>query len=127
MTLVACKTTKVESVAERVDGEGLPHPIRRIERPGMPRQEVGEHSENTFLVMYDGEVGKGPLLEAIERYGVEIIYDYSIINGMALKKPEKRGLEETMDYFRKVKGVTAVEYDHIYRLTDPVRPIEVER
>ena len=37
-------------------------------------------------------------------------------------KPEDKTLEETMEYFRKVEGVTSVEYDHIYHLTDPVKP-----
>ena len=72
--------------------------------------------------MYDAEIGKVPLLKAIKEYGCEIIYDYSIINGMALKKPEDKMLEETMAYFKKVEGVTNVEYDNIIRLTDPVKP-----
>jgi len=57
-----------------------------------------------------------------QRYRCEIVYDYGIINGMALKKPEDKTLEETMQYFKKVKGVISVEYDHIIRLTDPVKP-----
>lgn len=81
-----------------------------------------EHSPNVFLVMYDAEVGKEPLLEAVKTYKCEVIYDYSIINGMALKKPEGKSLEETMRYFKGVKGVLTVEYDHITRLTDPVKP-----
>ena len=81
-----------------------------------------EHSPNVFLVMYDKEIGKEPLLKAIKEYNCEIIYDYHIINGMALKKPENKTLEETMQHFRQVKGVTNVEYDHIIRLTDPVKP-----
>ena len=83
---------------------------------------VPEHSEHVFLVMYDAEVGKAPLLKAIEDYGCEIVYDYSIITGMALKKPGNKTLEETMAYFRKVNGVTSVEYDHLYHLTDSVKP-----
>ena len=81
-----------------------------------------EHSPNVFLVMYDAEIGKAPLLKAIEDYKCEIKYDYSKINGMALKKPDDKTLEETMQYFKNVKGVTSVEYDHVYRLTDPVKP-----
>ena len=81
-----------------------------------------EHSPNVFLVMYDEKVGKEPLQKAIKEYRCEIVYDYSIINGMALKKPEDKTLEETMQYFKKVKGVTNVEYDKIYHLTDPVKP-----
>ena len=81
-----------------------------------------EHSPNVFLVMYDAEIGKESLLKAIEDYKCEIKYDYGIINGMALKKPDDKTLEETMQYFKKVNGVTHVEYDHVYHLTDPVKP-----
>ena len=88
---------------------------------------VPEHSPDVFLVMFDEKVGKESLLEAIKAYKCEIKYDYNFINGMALKKPEDKTLEETMQYFRSVKGVTTVEYDHIIRLTDPVKPkLEVE-
>ena len=72
--------------------------------------------------MYDAEVGKQPLLDAIKKVKAEVVYDYNIITGMALRKPADRTLEATMDYFRKVKGVVSVEYDHVYRLTDPVKP-----
>ena len=90
--------------------------------PILGHQYEQEHSPNVFLVMYDAEVGKEPLLKAIKTYKCEVIYDYSIINGMALKKPEGKSLEETMRYFKGVKGVLTVEYDHITRLTDPVKP-----
>ena len=81
-----------------------------------------ERSTDVFLLMYDAEIGKEPLLKAIKEYKCEIVYDYGIINGMALKKPEDRTLEEAMQYFKIVKGVTNVEYDHVIRLTDPVKP-----
>ena len=85
-------------------------------------EHVSEHSSNVFLVMYDAEIGKKPLLQAIKDYKVEIIYDYHMINGMALKKPDDKSLDEIMQLFKKVKGVLAVEYDHVYHLTDPVKP-----
>lgn len=101
---------------------------QQIEVITPPNHEyVPEHSPNVFLIMYDAEVGKEPLLKAIKEYKVEIIYDYNIINGMALKKPENKTLEETMQHFKTVKGVTHVEYDHVYHLTDPVRPRLMER
>ena len=81
-----------------------------------------EHSPNVFRVMYDEKVGKEHLQKAIKEYKCEIVYDYGMINGMALKKPEDKTLEDTMQYFRGVKGVLTVEYDHIIRLTDPVKP-----
>ena len=97
--------------------KGKAHRFAPIKKDVLP-----EHSPNVFLVMYDAEIGKEPLLKAIKDYKVEIIYDYNIINGMALKKPEDKTLEETMQYFKSVKGVTNVEYDHIIRLIDPVKP-----
>ena len=81
-----------------------------------------EHSPNVFLVMYDEKVGNTPLQKAIKAYGCEVIYIYNIINGMVLKKPDAKTLEETMQYFKGVKGVLTVEYDHIIRLTDPIKP-----
>ena len=90
--------------------------------PQATAEDVAEHSPNVFLVMYDAEIGKTPLQKAIKEYGCEVIYDYTIINGMALKKPEDKTLEETMQYIRQVKGVLTVEYDHVYHLTDPIKP-----
>ena len=104
--LVSCKTKQTVELSV---------PVRS-------HQAEQEHSPNVFLVMYDAEVGKDPLLDAVKAYKCEVIYDYNIINGMALKKPESKSLEETMQYFKSVKGVTHVEYDHIIRLTDPVKP-----
>ena len=86
------------------------------------KDDIQEHSPNVFLILYDAEIGKEPLQKAIKEYKCDIIYDYGIINGMALKKPEDKTLEETMQYFKTVKGVTHVEYDHVYRLTDQVKP-----
>ena len=83
---------------------------------------VPEHSPDVFLLMYDEKVEKEPLLKAISEYKCTIVYDYKIISGMALRKPDDKTLEETMRFFRTVKGVTSVEYDHIIRLDDPVKP-----
>ena len=104
--LASCRTKQVVE---------LPAPVQE-------RRYEPEHSASVFLVMYDAEVGKAPLLEAIEHYGCEVVYDYHSFNGMALKKPVNKTLEETMQLFRKVKGVLTVEYDRMYRLTDPVKP-----
>ena len=90
-------------------------------------ESIQEHSPSVLIIMYDKETGREPLLKAIKEYKAEIIYDYRIIPGMAIKKPDDKTLEETMQYFKKVKGVVSVEYDHIIRLTDPVKPrLEIE-
>lgn len=81
-----------------------------------------DYSPTNLIIMYDAEIGKEPLLEAIRDIQAEIIYDYSIITGMAIRKPETMNLEDTKAYFEKVKGVVSVAHDHIYRLDDPVKP-----
>lgn len=90
--------------------------------PKQEHQLNQEYSPNVFLVMYDAEVGKEPLQKAIKSYKCEVIYDYNIINGMALKKPEGKSLDETMLYFKEVEGVLTVEYDRINHLIEPVKP-----
>lgn len=81
-----------------------------------------EYAPSTLIIMVDAEVGKEPLRKAIEKYGATIIYDYSIIPGMAIRIPDDKTLEEAIVYFKKVRGVVSVERDRITRLTDPVRP-----
>jgi len=93
-----------------------------LSAPIHSHQVEQEHSPNVFLVMYDEKVGKASLQKAVKAYKCEVIYDYNIINGMALKKPDDKTLEETMQYFKGVKGVLTVEYDHVIRLTDPIKP-----
>ena len=104
--LTSCKTKQTVELSASIQGH----------------QYEQEHSPNVFLVMYDEKVGKAPLQKAIKAYGCEVIYDYNLINGMTLKKPDGKTLEETMQYFKEVKGVLTVEYDHIIRLTDPIKP-----
>ena len=111
LIMVSCKT---EQAVETV-------------KPLPENRYVPEHSPDVFLISYDAETGKEPVLKAIKKYRCEIVYDYHTFNGMALKKPEDKTLEETMQYFRGVKGVLTVEYDYITRLDDPVKPKLEER
>ena len=79
-------------------------------------------SPNTLIVMYDTDIGKEPLVEAVKTMNAEIIYDYRIIPGMAVRIPDGTDIRKAMVYFKDVKGVVSVERDRITRLTDPVRP-----
>ena len=89
--------------------------IRLLENP----QDV---SPNTLIIMYDPEVGKEPLFTAVKEYGAELKYDYSIIPGIAIKIPEGTDIHDAIAFFKKVKGVTSVNRDHIYHLIEPVKP-----
>ncbi len=94
----------------------------RHEGPLVRAEPEGEFSPNILIIMYDEAVGKEPLLEAIEAYGAELKYDYSLIPGMAIRIPDGKDIRDALAFFKKVKGVTSVERDRIIRLTDPVKP-----
>ena len=79
-------------------------------------------SPTNLIIMYDAGIGKETLLQAVKDYGAELLYDYRIISGIAIKIPEGKHILEAIAYFSKVKGVTTVERDHIYHLIDPVKP-----
>ena len=85
-------------------------------------EDVEFVSPTNLIIMYDTEIGKEYLLKAVKEYGAELLYDYSIIPGIAIKIPEGTDIIEAIVFFEKVKGVTAVERDHIYHLIDPVKP-----
>lgn len=81
-----------------------------------------EYSPNTLIVMYDIGVGKEPLVEAVKSSNAEIIYDYSIIPGMAIRIPNGSEINNWIAYFKSVKGVVSVERDRINHLVEPVKP-----
>jgi len=104
--------TVMVSFYKRFDGTGLTTKSS-MEEP---------YSPNTLIIMYDVEVGKDSLLAAVVEFGADILYDYSIIPGLAVRIPDGADIHKAIAYFKDVKGVTSVERDRIYRLTDPVKP-----
>ncbi len=84
--------------------------------PIRPRQVGLAYSPSTLIVYYDEGIGKSPLKKAAAKYGADIIYDYSIINALAIRIPDGKTLDEATKYFKKVKGVLEVSKDTGYVL-----------
>ena len=59
--------------------------------------------------MCDQAVGKEHLRTAVKEFGAEIIYDYNIICGMAIRIPQTRNISEAMAFFAGIPGVVAVD------------------
>lgn len=78
--------------------------------------EKDRYSSTRLIIMVDTAVGKKPLLKAIRKYGAELKWDYKIIPGVAILKPARKTIEETMEYFRQVEGVISVERDGMMHL-----------
>ncbi|MBQ8047407.1 MAG: DUF1294 domain-containing protein [Prevotella sp.] len=109
--LISCKSTKeVVSIT-----------------PKEQASDIGAFSPTTLIIMYDQGIGKEALLKAVKEYKAEIIYDYHTISGIAIKKPKDKTIEETIELFKAIQGVIAVERDRIIQLTDPVRPQLLEK
>ena len=117
MALCGCKSKK-ETTSPPVhrDAGGDSLPIKEKHGRGI------EYSPNTLIITVDTLIGKEPLYEAIEQYGATLKYDYNLIPGVAICIPDGKTLEESIAYFKKVKGVASVNKDRITRLTDPVKP-----
>ena len=122
MLLVSC-TSKTVAIAD-TSSLGTPNQGDIMPVRGGDWQE---YSPTTLIVMCDSTVGKEPLRNALKEIGATIIYDYNIIFGMAIRKPDDMTLEETMAILKQVEGVISVSRDHITRLTDPVKPRVVDR
>ena len=85
------------------------------------------YAPRNLIILYDPEVGKEPLKKAFADYGAEVIYEYGMMNGFAIRIPEKADILKAMEYFRKVKGVLSVERDRITYLDDPIRPRPIDK
>ena len=83
-----------------------------------------DFSPDTLIISYDETIGKEPLLAAIEEYNATIIYDYNMINAMAIRIPDGTDLEAAIEYFKTVEGVLFVNKDHIYQIDDPVVDVD---
>ena len=73
-------------------------------------------TSNTLIIMYDSAIGIDPLLKATEKYKASIIYRYNNINGIAIKIPTGKDIEDAIKYFKSVEGVITVNRDRIVRL-----------
>ena len=93
--------------------------------PVRPQQTGLMYSKNTLIISYDEGIGKVPLQRAVRKYGAEVIYDYRIISALAVRIPDGKTLDESIEYFEKVKGVVSVSKDRIYQIDDPKPQLEL--
>lgn len=73
------------------------------------------HHEN-LIIYYDPKAGNGDLLRAAKKYGSEILYVYKNLNGIAVTVPESKSVQEAVNYYEKINGVSSVAKDEKMRL-----------
>ncbi len=113
-----CSTiSRTEKQLARVDSYDSPDiPAIGELPPVRPRQAGLAYSPNTLIIYYDENVGREPLRKAAAKYKADVVYDYGIIDALAIRIPEGKTLEEAAKYFRKVKGVIGVSRNEIYEV-----------
>ncbi|MDO5656327.1 MAG: hypothetical protein Q4G27_09330 [Flavobacteriaceae bacterium] len=85
-----------------------------------PKSKKREFTRN-LIIYYQPDLGKAPLMQAVEDFGAELIYEYKALRGIAIRIPEEKSMEQALLYFKKVKGVLSVHRDEIKRLDPPVK------
>ncbi len=73
-----------------------------------------QYNSNTLIVYFDTSVGNKPIFAAAKKYGSEIIYQYNVINAVALTIPPNTNINEAITYYQNVKGVLQVNRDKVY-------------
>jgi len=100
-----------------------PPPDTVIVAPPPPPEQ---YSARTLIIFYDREQGKDSLMQAVEDYRAETIYQYRIIAAIAIKIPEDADIEEAKKHFQQVKGVLMVERDRVMHLHE-MQPDRVKK
>lgn len=112
LVVASCRTQQRATIEPVVTGQ----PVDTVMHAAPVPSGADEYSPHTLIIYYDSEVGSKPLLEAAKKMGCEIIYQYNIIPGVALRVPDKIKIEDAISIFNKVKGVTQVSRDRIMHL-----------
>ena len=73
-------------------------------------------SHKTYIIWYDGEIGKTPLLKAIAKKKGTLVYDYKNFNAVATRIPIYDLQENTTAYFQQIRGVISVQEDQRLQL-----------
>ena len=120
---VGCSTmSRTEKQLAKVDSYDIPDiPSPGMTPPARPVDPGLMYSRDVLIVSYDVEIGKEPLKKALKKYGAEIVYDYRMVNALAVRIPDPDEIDVAIARLEKVKGVLQVSRDRMYRL-DPVIP-----
>lgn len=74
--------------------------------------DTQKYSASTLIILYNRtKLNRRRLMRAIKKHKSEIIYDYNIINAIAIKIADNANITDEIAYYEKVKGVLMVERD----------------
>jgi len=118
---VTASSSSVAQTEQRVRPADLrcrlrPAPIAPDTTGMAPNPEDELFAPHTLIIHYDTETGKEPLLQAVKDYDAELIYDYRMINAIAIRVPDSVDIHDAIRHFQQVKGVLQVSRDRKVQL-----------
>jgi len=87
-------------------------------RDSLPQRSLEDEmfSPSVLIIHYDTTVGKDTLMQAVQDYGATVVYDYRIINAIAIRIPDGTDIHDAIIHFNAVKGVLQVSRDRRVQL-----------
>lgn len=101
--LASCVSTKHALVTKRSNKDNV-----------TSNKPATQYSNNTLIVYFDTSIGSKPILTAAKKFGSDILYQYSIVNAVALTVPPNTNINDAIIYYQNVKGVLHVNRDKVY-------------
>ena len=77
---------------------------------------VAPQEHETYIIWYDAEIGKEPLLKAIEEKNGTVLYDYNNFSAVAANFPIYKPTTDIPSYFQNVSDVLSVQEDQQMQL-----------
>lgn len=69
--------------------------------------------DKTLIIMLSEEASLKAIAEEATSYGAEVLYKYDALNGLAVKIPDDKSINEAITHFKKLPGVVTVSKDQI--------------
>lgn len=79
--------------------------------------EQTQASNGVLIIFYDkSETSTEQILSEGKKWHIELVYDYKSLNGLAVRVPDLKNIEEIKTFYQQRKGVLSVENDQINEL-----------
>ena len=80
---------------------------QKVAQSSSSEEEMLKNITHNLIISYQNQKTLAHLKKEVQKYGAEMLYEYKIIKGIAIK------VRQAKAYFSNLKGVTNVEYDQI--------------
>lgn len=86
---------------------------QKVAQSSSYEEEMLKNITHNLIISYQNQKTLAHLKKEVQKYGAEMLYEYKIIKGIAIKVPQDKDIRQAKAYFSNLKGVTNVEYDQI--------------